>query len=73
MKRKKYFIQSAGIKKHKGALHKQLGVPAGKKIPTKLLTEIAKANLGTHVRGHKVTGLLKKRAVLAKTLRKYHR
>jgi len=71
MKRKKMWIQKTGIKRHPGKLHKQLGIPYGKKIPSKLLTDIAKANVGTKVRGHKVTGLLKKRAVLAKTLRRY--
>lgn len=71
--KQKYWIQKTGIRKgsHKGALHRQLGVAQGKKISTKLLNEISKANIGTKVRGHKVTGLLKKRAVLANTLRKY--
>lgn len=41
-----------------GALHKQLGVPEGKKIPSKTLTKAAKA-----------PGKLGKRARLAKTLR----
>jgi hypothetical protein len=69
----KYWIQATGIRKakHRGALHKQLGIKPGKKIPSKLLTEISKANIGTKVRGKTVTGLLKKRAVLAKTLRRY--
>ena len=71
MKRKRMWIQKSGIKKHPGKLHKQLGIPAGKKIPSKLLTDIAKANIGTKVRGRTVTGLLKKRAVLARTLRRY--
>lgn len=69
MKRKKLWIQK--IKKHPGRLHSQLGIPAGKKIPSKLLTDIAGAKIGTKVRGHKVTGLLKKRAVLAKSFRKF--
>lgn len=71
MKRKKMWIQKTGIKKHPGMLHIQLGIPVGKKISTKLLSQITNANIGTKVRGHKVTNLLKKRAVLAKTLRKY--
>lgn len=69
--KKNYFIQETGIKKHKGALHRQLGIAEGKKIPTKLLGDIQKAKLGEHVKGHKVTLLLKKRATLAKTLRRY--
>lgn len=71
MKRKKMWIQKTGIKKHPGKLRSQLGIHAGRKIPQKLLTEIAGAKIGTKVRGHKVTGLLKKRAVLARSLRKF--
>lgn len=73
MRRSKYWIQTTGIRriKHRGALHKQLKIPQGRKIPSKLLTEISKASIGTKVRGHRVTGLLKKRAVLARTLRRY--
>jgi len=69
--KRKMWIQKTGIKRHPGKLHKQLRIPKGKKIPSKLLTDIAGAKIGTKVRGHKVTGLLKKRAVLAKTLRRY--
>lgn len=72
MKNKNYWIQSTGVKKHHGDLHKQLGYVPGHEIPSKLLTEISNANLGTKVRGHTVTPLLKKRAVLARTLRRYH-
>lgn len=43
----------------KGALHKELGVPEGKKIPTK---KLAKAE-------HSKNPLERKRAVLAKTLK----
>ena len=50
------WIQKA-IKKP-GALHKELGVPAGKKIPANTLTKAAKA-----------PGKLGQRARLAKTLR----
>jgi hypothetical protein len=49
----------ASATKNKGALHKQLGVPVGRKIPMKKLNIAAKK-----------TGLLGKRARLAKTLRK---
>ena len=55
----KNFIQKAI--KHPGALHKQLGVPMGKKIPAKKLA--AAKNKG---------GLLAKRANLASTLSKLH-
>ena len=52
------WIQKA-IKKP-GALHKQLGVPQGKKIPAKTLNAAAKKG-----------GTLGKRANLAKTLKKF--
>lgn len=73
----KYWIQKS-LKKHKrGSLHKQLGVPMDTKIPKALLTRIKNADIGktiknpskTGKRRIKVTGLLKKRAVLAHTLR----
>lgn len=45
--------------KNPGALHKQLGIPAGKKIPADTLAKAAKA-----------PGKLGQRARLAQTLRK---
>ena len=51
----------AGAIKHPGALHKEMGVPAGKKIPAKKLDKAAKAG-----------GKLGQRARLAKTLMKMH-
>lgn len=50
------WIQAMHMKK--GALHKQMGVPAGKKIPAKKLNAAAKKG-----------GVLGKRAKLAKTLK----
>jgi hypothetical protein len=47
--------------KHPGALHKQLGVPAGKKIPAKKLASAAKKG-----------GTLGRRARLAETLKHMH-
>ncbi len=47
----------AGAIKHPGALHKELGVPQGKKIPAKKLNAAAKK-----------AGKLGQRARLAKTL-----
>jgi len=47
--------------KHPGALHRQLGVPQGQKIPAKKLQAAAKKG-----------GKLGKRARLAKTLRTFH-
>jgi hypothetical protein len=49
--------------KHPGALHKELGVPEGKKIPAKKLDKAAKSSNPT----------LAKRANLAKTLKKLHK
>jgi hypothetical protein len=49
----------AGAIKHPGALHRQLGVPQGKKIPASKLNAAAKAG-----------GKLGQRARLAKTLGK---
>ena len=46
--------------KHPGALHKQLGVPAGKNIPAKKLNAAAKKG-----------GKLGQRARLAKTLKSF--
>ncbi len=46
-----------GAIKHPGALHKELGIPKGKKIPKKKLAKAAKAG-----------GKLGKRARLAETL-----
>jgi hypothetical protein len=51
----------AGAIKKKGALHKQLGVPEGKKIPGKKLEAAAEKG-----------GKLGQRARLAKTLKKMH-
>lgn len=48
----------AGATQKKGALHRQLGVPEGAKIPTAKINAAAKSS----------TPLLAKRATLAKTL-----
>lgn len=59
MAEKEYFIQSAI--KHPGALRKSLKVKKGEKIPE------AKLEKATHSKNPK----LKKRAILAETLRKF--
>lgn len=61
MEGKKKWI--AGAIKHKGALHESLHVPEGKKIPE---SKIKKAE-------HSKNPTLKKRAVLAETLKKMHK
>ena len=75
-RRRRYWIQSA-IKK-KGALSRQLGIPIQKNIPFTLLEKIRHAKIGSTItnptktgkRRIKVTRLLKKRAVLALTLKR---
>ena len=52
-----------GAIKHPGALHKELGVPKGKKIPE---SKLKKAE-------HSKNPKLRKRAVLAETLKKMHK
>jgi hypothetical protein len=52
----------AGAIKHPGALHKQLGVPQGEKIPAKKLAAAK----------HSDNPTLRKRANLASTLKKMH-
>lgn len=52
----------AGAIKHPGALHKQMGVPSGEKIPAGKLAKAAKAG-----------GTLGRRARLAQTLKSMHK
>ncbi len=59
-RRKKKWIQATHLRK--GALHRQLGIPAGERIPVSLLHEAAQA-----------PGKLGHRARLALTLRKIGR
>lgn len=58
---KKKWIQGMHMKK--GALHSELGVPTGKKIPAKKLEKAE----------HSKNSKLRKRAVLAETLSKMHK
>jgi hypothetical protein len=57
----KFFIADAT--KNKGALHRNLGVPAGKKIPAKKLAKARKSS----------NPLIRKEANLAKTLASFNR
>lgn len=59
----KLWIQGAINPNNKGALHKSLGVPEGKKIPLSKL----------HRAEHSKSPTLRKRAKLAETLRSFHR
>ena len=77
MEKKKLWIQGAVKKGKEGSLHRQLEVPLDRKIPKTLLARIKTAEIGTKIKNPaktgkpkmKVTRLLKKRAVLAHTLR----
>lgn len=60
MAAKKKWIQGMHMKK--GALHKQLGVPVGQKIPAKKLNAAADSSDPT----------LRRRAQLAKTFASFH-
>lgn len=73
MKKTNRWIQGARRKKTKGALHRQLGVSPGRKLPMGELKEIRDARVGTKVRGHKVTLLLKRRAMFALNAQKRRR
>jgi len=65
----------------KGALHRQLGIPEGVKIPVSLLEKIDRAEIGSTITNPtkvgkkriKVTRLLKRRAVLALTFKRMHK
>ena len=60
-KKPKKWIQAMNMKK--GALHKEMGIPEGKKIPEKKLEKAEKSK----------NPLLAKRANLAKTLRGFRK
>ncbi len=75
--RKKFFIKRA-IKKP-GSLSRQLGIPIKENIPGTLLNKIIKAKAGdtiinptkTGKRRIKVTRLIERRAILARTLKSF--
>lgn len=52
-----------GAIKHPGALHRELGVPEGKKIPAKKMAKAAKSS----------NPKIRKQVALAKTLGKMHK
>ena len=68
MPRQNRWIQGAHIKH--GALHRQLGYDPSRRIPLGLLREIKGSDIGTHVRGRKVTRLLKQRVNFALNVRR---
>jgi hypothetical protein len=72
MQEKKKWIQDTEMKK--GALHKQLGYDEDEKIPAGILKKIVDGEVGSKVtiKGEEktITAVMKKRANLAKTLKK---
>lgn len=70
-----YFIQKAKLKK--GALHREIGLPLGHKIPVAFLNNVSNSKIGSHItfdkRKFRVTKKLKERSVLALTLRRLRR
>lgn len=62
-RRTNLWIQGAAPKP--GALHHQLGYSSSKMIPPMLLKDIYNSPVGTKVRGHRVTTLLKRRVIFA--------
>jgi len=77
MKRKEKWVQGAFANHKAGSLHRQLGVPYDKKIPKSFLVVIKRTTIGEVARNPTKTGkrrvtvtrLLKKRGVLAHTVR----
>ena len=78
-RKRRYWIQDAI--RHPGALSRQLGIPVEEDIPITLLRKIKNAEIGDVIRNPTKTGKrritvtskLKKRAVLALTLRELRR
>ena len=68
MPRQNRWIQGAHVKK--GALHRQLGYDPSHHLPLGLLKEIEAADIGVHVRGRKVTRLMKRRVNFALNVRR---
>ena len=62
MAKEKWIQKALSKPKSKGALHREMGVPAGNKIPAKRLAT-----------AEKKPGLLGKRARLAATLKGFHK
>lgn len=75
----KKWIQKSKLKK--GGLHRQLGIEMDDKIPKTLLNKIVKAKAGDTIKNPtkegkkriKMTRLLERRAIFAKTSRKFKR
>jgi hypothetical protein len=76
----KKWIQDIIDKKKRGALHEELGIPIGEKIPKTLLQKIDRTKIGQRITNPthegkkelKVTKLLKERAEFATRLGGFH-
>jgi hypothetical protein len=63
MATKKWEQKAFGHKKNKGKLRKTLHIQKGETIPIQTLRDIVATPIGKHTHGHKVTTLLKQRAL----------
>jgi len=63
------WIQESRKSIKRGALHKALGIPQTKTIPTSLLLRLKKGKVGSRVSGYKVTKKLKKQVGWALNVR----
>jgi hypothetical protein len=59
------WIKHASGRRHKGALHRQMGIPQGQKIPRSKLRQIVKTPIGQKAAGRTVTRILKQRSLFA--------
>lgn len=66
------WIQKARRGKRKGALHRQLGIPIGQRIPKTKLRRIVRTPIGKKACGRTVTRTLKSRALFALNVQKRH-
>ena len=70
MPKNKKWIQTVSKDLKKGALHKQLNVPATKTIPKKTLQDVVKTEIGEKSHGITVTKLAKERSAFALNARR---
>jgi len=79
--RKKFFIRKALSKNRPGSLSRQLSIPIKDNIPKSLLNKIIRAKAGQTItnptksgkRRIKVTRLLERRAIFARTLKSFRK
>lgn len=79
--RRRFFIRRALANKKPGSLSRQLGIPIKDNIPKTLLNKIISAKAGQTIRNPtssgkrriKVTRLLERRAIFARTLKSFRK